>query len=161
MFERSGKSPKLRSKGGECRHLVPFAASLSAELTHLGPHWVKVSQALNLLLECAKHAATTPFSPGDLARDCRKLCLLWKSLAEEAEAKGDWVAWKMKPKVHLFQELCEYKSLLLGSPELFWTYQDESCCGYLAKAAKRRGGQNFAATVPERLLNRYRALKGE
>ena len=162
MFERSGKSPKLRAKGGETRHLVPFAASVAAEMarTKGSDHWKRVSHMFHLLLECAKHAASTPFVPEDLARDSRKMCVLWKTLVGEAESKGDFTAWKMKPKVHLFQELCEYKALAFGSPELFWTYQDESFCGFLAKAAKRRGGQNFAATVPQRLLDRYRALRG-
>jgi hypothetical protein len=66
----------------------------------------------------------------------------------------------MKPKVHLFQELCEYKAQLFGSPELFWTYMDESFCGFLALAAKRRGGRVAAAAVPDRLLSRYRAMRG-
>lgn len=158
MFERAGKSPKLRSKGGECRHLVPFCASLGRELAYLGEHWQTVSQLLDLLLSCAQHAAAVPFSSADLATDSRKLCVLWKKLKDAAEAEGSW-AWTMKPKVHLFQELCEYKAEQFGSPELFWTYADESFCGFMAKAAKRRGGQNFAATVPERLLNRYRAMR--
>ena len=84
---------------------------------------------------------------------------MWKSLADVAVARGDDKSWRMKPKVHLFQELCEYKAGIFGSPELFWTYQDESFCSFLAKCAKRRGGQNFAATVPQRLLDRYRALR--
>ncbi len=99
--------------------------------------------------------------PENLVRDSRKLRILWKSLADKAEAAGDFTSWRMKPKVHLFQELCEYKAVVeFGSPELFWTYQDESFCGYVAKVAKKRGGLNFAATVPERLLSRYRAMRG-
>ena len=158
MFEKSGKSPKLRCKGGECRHLVPFCASLGRELAHLGGHWQTVSQLLDLLLQCAQYAATVPFSSESLATASRKLCILWKKLRDAAAAEGS-MAWTMKPKLHLFQELCEYKAEEFGSPELFWTYADESFCGFMAKAAKRRGGQNFAATVPERLLNRYRAMR--
>ena len=161
MFEQSGKSPKLRSKGGECRHLVPFAASLAAELAHLGEHWARIHNCMRLLFDCAKHAACEPFQPQELARDCRKLCVLWKCLADEAERKGDMASWKQKPKVHLFQELCEYKAVMFGSPELFWTYMDESFCGYLAKAAKRRGGHVQYSTVPERLLTKYRAMRGQ
>ena len=119
-----------------------------------------MANIFHYLLECAKHAATLPFDPAAPATDCRKVCILWKYIADAAESKGDYKSWKMKPKAHLFQELCEFKAGMFGSPELFWTYQDESFCGFLAKAAKRRGGQNWAATVPQRLLDRYRALRG-
>jgi hypothetical protein len=64
----------------------------------------------------------------------------------------------MKPKVHLFQELCQYISFTHGSPEQFWAYKDESWCGEMAKSAQRRGGQESVTTVPERLLQRFRAL---
>lgn len=160
MFERARKAPKLRSKGGESRHLVPFCAALSKELSHKNDEWKCMSNLFHYLLECAKHAAAVPFVPEDLSRDSRKVCLLWKSLRDKAEASGDTTSWTMKPKVHLFQELCEYKASLFGSPELFWTYMDESFCGFLALAAKRRGGRVAAAVVPDRLLSRYRAMRG-
>lgn len=160
MFEKSNKSPKLRAKGGETRHLIPFCALLTAELAHVSPHWKAVATIFDLLLSCAKIAATAPFDVQGLATTSRKLCVLWRSLATEAEASGDSQGWRLKPKVHLFQELCEYKAGVFGSPEHFWTYADESFCGFMAKVAKRRGGQNNPHTIPERLLQRYRAMRG-
>ena len=37
--------------------------------------------------------------------------------------------WKMMPKLHLFQHLCEYMIAYQGNPKYFWTYQDESLVG--------------------------------
>lgn len=160
MFQRSGKSPKLKAKGGETRQLIPFAAVLSAEIAgqENTPHWRAVAAIFDRLLDCCKQAAKTPFEPEALSKSCRELCILWSVLEQEATAEGK-VAWVKKPKVHLFQELCEYQVHSLGSPEFFWTYRDESWCGHMSTAAKRRGGQKFASTVPERLLNRFRAMQ--
>lgn len=161
MFLRKGAAPKLRAKGGETRNLIPFAAVFSAEIAEANPtpHFQMVARVFSLLMDCAKISAADRFDSGALATAARKLCVLWSQLRMESEAQGSLV-WTMKPKLHLFQELCEYKSKDFGTPEGFWTYMDESYCGFLAKCAKRRGGVNRAATVPQRLLERYRAMKG-
>ena len=160
MFQRAKQAPKLRAKGGETRHLLPFCAILSKELMGLSEHWAAVHHCLDALLECAKTAATFPFDADRLAMYSRRVCLLWKALSEEQEGQGNLNNWRIKPKMHLFQELCEFKAARFGSPELFWCYMDESWCGFMATAAKRRGGRNPAAAVPERLLNRFRAMRG-
>jgi hypothetical protein len=160
MFERAKQAPKLRAKGGETRHLVPFAAKLSAEVSANSQttHWATVASVFDLLHTCANVIAERPFNQEKLERCSSRLCILWSSLEREAQAKGSDTNWRMKPKVHMFQELCTSTSVSHGSPELFWTYKDESWCGDMAKASKRRGGQKHVATVPFRLLTRFRAL---
>ena len=160
MFERAKQPPKLRAKGGETRHLLPYAAELSAFLAKKNNtlHWTTVAELFHLLLECAKLIARRPFEFHELETASRKVTVLWASLEKEALQAGSSVNWRMKPKVHLFQELTQYISVTHGSPELFWTYRDESWCGIMAKGAKRRGGQKNASTVPERLLQRFRAF---
>lgn len=161
MFYGKGSKPnKLRAKGGETRQLVPFLAEFAQEMSHVNETWAMVARLCHELHQCAKEAASTPFVPEKLASSSRKVCALWANLAAAEEARGNFVTWKIKPKFHLFQELCEYKSQLFGSPELFWCYMDESWCGFMAKSAKRRGGSNPIAAVPERLLNRFRAMQG-
>ena len=139
--------------------MVPFAAALATEMweKHRSTKWKLVQGLFHWLLECAKVAASNPFHPAQLADASRRVCLLWAQLAQGAEREG-LVDWRIKPKFHLFQELCEYKAQAFGSPELFWTYADESWCGFMAQSAKRRGGQNPAAAVPSRLLDRFRAM---
>lgn len=160
MFQSPGKSPKLKAKGGETRQLIPFAAVLSAEIAEQesNQRWHTIAAIFDRLLSCCKHAASTPFKANELEQSCRELCILWSVLENEAASEGS-LMWVKKPKVHLFQELCEYQIHTLGSPEFFWTYRDESWCGHMSTAAKRRGGQKFASTVPERLLNRFRAMQ--
>ena len=163
MFERAKQAPKLRAKGGETRYLVPFAEALSAELAqqHKGEHWTTVASLCSHLHACAKAIADQPFQAEKLQDHSKRMCVLWSALESEARALGSDTNWRVKPKAHLFQELCQYVCITHGSPEGFWTYKDESWCGIMAKSAKRRGGQKHASTVPERLLNRFRALHQE
>ena len=160
MFQRDGKSPKLKVKGGETRQLIPFAALISREIADKSgsQYWVTIAEVMDRLLSCCKHISAQPFVPAALAQCSRELCVLWSCLEERAESAGS-LLWRKKPKVHLFQELCEYQVNSFGTPELFWTYRDESWCGHMSSAAKRRGGQKHASTVPERLLNRFRAMQ--
>ena len=160
MFHTAKKPPKLKAKGAESRHLLPFAAVFSQELAdkHQTEHWRAVASVFHLLLECAKCIATIPFQSQLLKDSCRRLCVQWGALEDEAIHHGV-LCWVRKPKCHLFQELCEFQAEEFGSPESFWTYRDESWCGDMAKSARRRGGQKRASTVPERLMQRYRAMQ--
>jgi hypothetical protein len=135
---------------------VPFAVALSHEIAAVfnNDHWNTVEQVFQLLLKAAQIISEKPFVAAALDSCCSKLCILWHALEKEA---GNDRAWKMKPKVHMFQELCSNVCFLHGSPENFWTYKDESWCGDMAKSAKRRGGQKHVDTVPTRLLSRFRA----
>jgi len=158
MFQKSSsKPPKLKAKGGETRQLIPFLAELTREMAPKSETWAMVARLCHELLECAKIGATSPFEPDRMAAASRRLCSLWAALRSAQRIAGNDAAWTMKPKLHMFQELCEYKCLTFGSPELFWCYVDESWCGFWSKSAKRRGGSNPASAVPERLLARFRA----
>lgn len=159
MLRQPGKSPKLKAKGGETRYLVPFAAELAQQCFVANPtrHWEAVSSLVQLLLDLYKCIATTPFQQGQAAAQSRKFCTLYQALASEAAQQGE-VAWVQKPKLHLMQELLEYCTFDLGSPQNFWTYRDESWVGWLGKAAHRRGGQDTPVCAASRALQRYRAL---
>eukprot|EP00974_Lingulodinium_polyedra_P110324 10672075-Lingulodinium_polyedra.AAC.1 len=98
-----------------------------------------------------------PFDPGLAASMCRKFCLLYSSLSlEPNNIKND--LWRVKPKMHLFQELAEEQTFALGNPKDFWAYKDESFMGFLASLACTRGGGSKAHTVPLRTIERYRGL---
>ena len=64
----------------------------------------------------------------------------------------------MKPKMHLFQELAEFQTAELGHPARYWTYQDESFVGVVAKMAMSRGGARSAASAAKATLLRSLAL---
>ena len=89
------------------------------------------------------------------AETIRRFCLLYKALSAESD---DERIWRMKPKMHMVQELVEFQVHDLGHPARYWTFQDESFVGEIAKLAMSRGGPRNVATCAQRTLDRYRAL---
>ena len=163
MFTGKNGKPKLRAKGGECRYLIPFGALLAGEIASAQstPHNHAVARLFYCLVELQKWVSGDykPYDSDAASLFCRQVCILYSALHVEATNKGKPNLWDMKPKVHLFQELIEYQSVVMGNPRHFWCYRDESWCGYWAKASKRRGGANTVAMTAERFLDRYRALE--
>jgi hypothetical protein len=157
MIKLPGKSPKLRSKAGECRYLVPFAAALAHTHDDGTSHRHKVSRLLSCLLDVQLCISCDPYDAQQASSSCREFCQIYVSLEQDALSSGDELSWRCKPKLHMFQELIEYLGPEAGSPRDFWTYQDESWGGWLAQAATRRGGPKFAATCALNLIRRYRA----
>ena len=59
---------------------------------------------------------------------------------------------RVKPKMHLFLELC-----ISGSkPSLSWTYRDEDFGGTAAQLSRRRGGLLSAKATSHNFLLRFR-----
>ena len=86
--------------------------------------------------------------------------MLYAALGREATSEGRGLFWQFAPKAHMFQELAEYQSFVLGNPKTFWAYQDEDFVGWLAKNAASRGGPTQAATTTtkKQLPERRRGL---
>jgi hypothetical protein len=161
MIKGEKKGPKIRAKGGECRCLVPFAAQQAEELylsdPNENPLFFTVYKAFNCLMDIYMCMSHIPFDANIYGQLCRQFLLLYKAIG--ANFKDPF--WKIKPKFHLMQELGEFMSAELGSPEHFWAYKDESYVGFIAQIASSRGGQNNAGTTPNRLIQRVRALTVE
>ncbi len=159
MIFKPGKAPKIRAKGGETRYLVPFAVELAQTCSEQQrtDHWLTVHGLTRLLFQMYRAVSARPFSAQEGAQLCKKFCVLYQALAEEAVAAGK-TAWVQKPKLHLLQELLEFATTEMGSPENFWCYRDESWVGFLGKMAHRRGGADSPLVAATRALERYRAL---
>ena len=160
MIRRDGatKKPKLKAKGGECRYLVPFAFEITRELSGRYPEdgaMRTVAGLFALLFQLQKciSAVNEVFDHEKEGEECRRFCVLYETL----QSQSPLPFWQMKPKVHLMQEMLEYQTEQHGNPRDYWTYRDESWCGYWAKAAKRRGGQNTSATNARNFLLRFLA----
>ncbi len=96
--------------------------------------------------------------PVELAKQvCRAVCLLYVALNEEAVAAGK-DAWRVKPKLHIFQEMGEYQTEQLGDPKSYWCYTDEDFVGLGSEIGFSRGGPSTAETTPGRVCDRFRAL---
>ena len=90
-----------------------------------------------------------PNNPQLAAQSARNFCMLGKEAAEQF--------WRIKPKFHLFMELSEKQAMDSGKPAHFWTYADESCVGSIGKIAGVRGGKRLAGTIPNNVIDKYRA----
>ena len=149
--------PKLRAKGGETRHLVPFAFKLATEFdSHYNTVFSNtVASMLSYLLGFYLCMDKVPYDAGLANTLCRKLCLLYKALSDDPP--GGEGRWEMNPKLHMFCELAE-QSLSFGNPRDFWAYRDESFMGIIAKMAASRGGGGIASTVPLQTMERWIGL---
>eukprot|EP00971_Amphidinium_carterae_P163439 3240700-Amphidinium_carterae.1 len=65
---------------------------------------------------------------------------------------------KVKPKMHLFLELCEL-AVKGSNPAQRWTYRDEVFGGTCSRLARRRGGLQRVPTTSRTLLDKFRMLQ--
>ena len=161
MLKLPGKGPKLRSKAGECRYLIPFGVLVARECDDGSIRRKTIRNLTEHFLQVAVIMSTEPYDAAAAAAACKAVVALYVSLEDFAVAAGDYTSWRVKPKLHLFEELIQFMSFDVGSARRFWTYQDESWGGWLSNCAARRGGPKFAATVALGLLQRYRAVASD
>ena len=91
-----------------------------------------------------------------LASASRRFALTLVALEQEAlMASPSTKRWRVKPKLHLFQELCEYVVSVKGSPRLFWTYRDEDWGAELQSMSGSRGGPSSAKRTAHNMLLRF------
>ena len=160
MFKQDRKPPKLRTKGAETRGCLPWGLELAMEMAKSTPgaHSQTVLQCVSRLMDFYVLLSMDPFQP-NLAKDAvRHFAVLYSALSKEATDKGQEELWRVKPKFHMLQELCEYQVFCLGNPKTFWAYKDEDFVGWIAALAFSRGGPKAASTAPKNVLDRYRAL---
>ena len=155
MVKQPGKPAKLRAKAGEARYLVPFAVDLAQEFKEGGEHRRTVANLMLYLGDVVNCLAEDPYPVAEAAESSRKFSQLYLALWKEG---GEGDSWKVKPKLHLFQELLEFTAVEAGTLRNFWTYRDEDWGGWLAKSGARRAGAAWAANVSLNLVNRFRAL---
>ena len=142
--------PKLRAKAAQARGLVPYAAFAAEECFRGGTSMEQVvATAMAQELDaCYGGLSTHTFNHDKLAIHSRRFCLL----AVRMEEAHDRVSWRCKPKLHLFQELCEFH---IDSPSLFWTYRDEGFGGSMAQLGRKRGGPSSPGVVSQNILVRF------
>ena len=42
----------------------------------------------------------------------------------------------MTPKLHMFEHMCEFQALIMGSPRRWWSYSDEDLIGIMVVVAE-------------------------
>ena len=155
LFLQPKKAPRLRAKGAVTRHLVPFVVEICDKYWANGnSHQKTVLSLIQDLGAC--YSCLDVFNAELLASSCRRFALTLVALEEEALSKAPSTKrWRVKPKLHLFQELCEFVVASKGNPRLFWCYRDEDWGGELQTMSGSRGGPSSARRTAENMLLRF------
>jgi hypothetical protein len=137
------KANKLQCNAAEARALMPALPKLAARYCNGADSYsAAVRTVTQRSADCYRHFD----EPGDaLSKSCRRFVNAYASLQLSAPDAH----WHIKPKLHLFQELCEFCP---RSPRLFWCYKDETFGSLCAKLAVRRSGHDNPGVNTERIL---------
>ena len=151
MLRKEKASPKLRASAAEARALIPFALELANEvLDDANPFHAAMKSAAYHLLQCYKSLSKESIFWEDVLRtSSRKFAAQYIALEMATDKPKTWV---VKPKMHVFLELCSSGS----QPSLFWTYRDEDFGGACARWSRRRGGLLKPWPCSSGLLDRFR-----
>lgn len=150
MLKQPKKPPKLRGKAAEVRHLIPLGQELAERfLSPDDPRELAIRAIAGQLHKL--YSSLQPWDPQGMAEASRRVA----SLAVALESQSPSPLWRVKPKMHLMQELCERMPGLRGNPRAWWTYRDEDAGGKLAASGRRRGGKVTTLSISLRLLQRF------
>ena len=146
-----GKAPKLKAKAAEARFLVPYALEAANRLLDAtDPVESTIRQCALHLHLCYECLSQEQYDANALKEHCRRYCLLAVAL----EQHGPEGRWRIKPKMHMWQELCEMTAV---NPSSTWLYRDEDFGGTLATYSRRRGGSNNPAATGRAVLLKFAA----
>ena len=153
MLKQPKKAPKLRASAAQCRALVPIAHALAQELLGAEPAEAAAKQGMVHLMHCYEAlSATSIFSSDTLREQSIKFALQYVALEDISVAAGDLASWRVKPKLHLFLEVCSDGS----KPAYFWCYRDEDYGGMVAHLSHRRGGLLSVEAFLRNVLDKFR-----
>lgn len=157
MVRRDGKSPTLKTTGGEARSLVPYLVGLSKEVANeiWNIAWHTIHAWAIALFGFQSSLACNPLEPTFAADSARKVCNLYKGMSRAA--KGPCL-WKLKLKFKMLIEMAGYQSFELGNPSLAWAYKAESFVGVIGAVSASRGGAKPVEASSLRLMNKYNRL---
>ena len=151
MIGKKNGPYSLKAKAAEARALVPFAVYASNRwLSEELPMEGTVQQAAYHLQACYSQLSRASFNHETLKQHSRKFCLLAVAL-EEASPDNSW---RLRPKIHLFQEMNEMQD---GCPSTCWTYRDEDFGGSMIQVGRRGGGSNNPTCAAKAALQRFMA----
>jgi hypothetical protein len=137
-FKRSTPNSPAKLKGcsaAEVRALIPFVKELAEELVDDSvPVEAAIKIAAQHLMHCYQALAKSSAASRQEALyfSSRDFVLQYHAL----HLAGDGVAFRCKPKTHLFLEMCSLPGV---DPKSCWCYRDEDFGGPIARQSKMRG----------------------
>ena len=148
--ESASKAPKLRGcNAASCRSLIPFASIMAQKLlSDAVPKEQAAKKAAHHLLMVLQSLSESALFRTEVMQHCStSFALLFASLRDTSEDPD----WRVKPKMHLFLELC----LQECEPNLFWTYRDEDFGGSIGHQSKMRGSWKRASSYMKHALDLF------
>ena len=135
----SGQWPKLKAKAAATRHLAAYALSLCQQFGSRDKEDRQMLGVCQLLQQFytllnSESQFLSPAAKDELPTLGQQLVGLYVSLATSAKERG-LKLWKLQPKLHLFQHVCEWQAIDCCNPRCFWTYSDEDLAGLMATVA--------------------------
>ena len=148
--KKSASTPKLKAYGAEVRGLIGFAKFAAHEwLDKTNPFEQTVVLAVDELASCYSCLSHNQiFARDRLCVHSQRLCTFLRAL----EDKAPHPLWKVKPKAHRFQHMCE---TCHNHPRECWTYRDEDFGGTLSKLARSAGGKTSPVAIGLRVLHKF------
>ena len=138
---------KLRACAAEVRGLISFAPLLCRKFLDTSNVVDQTVLLASLDLQaCYANLSRSDYNQHSMATSCRKFCMLLCELEKKTPQ------FRVLPKLHLFQELCEMTDI---NPSLTWCYRDEDFGGSLAAMSRVRGGANRAANIAKSVLLKF------
>ena len=134
-----GGWPKLKAKAAATRHLAKYALHIVQQFGSRSTEdrrMLGVAQLLVRFYAILDEESRSLSAPAriELPKLGQQLVGLYTALATDAKERG-LKLWKLQPKLHLFQHMCEWQSLSFGNPRYCWTYADEDLAGIMAEVA--------------------------
>ena len=133
MIRSSAKtSPKLKTRAGETRALVPWAWEIAQTmLDQLDPFEQAIFFAIKYLHQAYQCLSKKNFQHQHFHDVCFKFLLQYQAL----EFLASEYTWYIKPKFHGMAEL----ALAFDNPSMNWVYRDEEAGGTLARLGRSKG----------------------
>ena len=122
---------------------------MAQELLSRDDHFEEAVLATTENLWGCYECLSTTVDHSTLATNCCRFATVWVAL-EEMNA-----GFRVKPKLHLFQELCEMTGPT--QPSAHWTYMDEDFGGSMIGLARRRGGHKTPGSTGHPVISRFTA----
>ena len=150
--KKTKKPPSLKGNAASTRALIPFGDQMAKR-------FLLDDEPIELAMKSAAHHLNNCYN--SLSDDNKDFChdALYESSKQFAlhygalhEFVGDGVAWRPRPKMHLFLELCSSGA----EPQKFWNYRDEDFGGTVAKQSKMKGIWRKLSSYAKHALDMYR-----
>ena len=158
-IRKSGCWPKLRGKAAAIRHMAGYALKVVRAFGNGSVHDNRVRAVCELLCRFYEIVSQeSQFCSEDAKREMpvlgQLLAELYAQLSHDALHRGERL-WKMSPKLHLREHLCEIQCVLAGNPRYWWCYADEDLVGHMVDIAEGCHPATMAYSVLFKWLHCY------